>query len=192
MSSTTNGTAADEVPQDDVVDILLAQHRRIRDLFTEVRGAEGDRKQQAFDELRALLAVHETGEEMIVRPAARRVAGEHEAVARNDEEAAANRALLELERLDVTGAEFDTGLAAFQRAVEEHARHEESEEFPLLRAAYDGDQRRAMGRRLRAAERLAPTHPHPGTAGKPALQWTAGPFVSLLDRARDAYAAHRG
>jgi hypothetical protein len=192
MSSATTGTGMSGVPQEDVVEILLAQHERIRGLFARLRSEAGDRKQQTFDELRALLAVHETGEEMIVRPAARRAAGEGEAAARNGEEAEANRALLELEKLDVHSAEFDAGAAAFQQAVEAHARHEETEELPLLRAAFGADQRRAMGRRLRAAERIAPTHPHPGLAGKPALQWTAGPFVSLLDRARDAYAEHRG
>lgn len=56
------------MPDDDVVGILLRQHARIRALFGEVRGAEGARKQDAFNELRGLLAVHETAEEMIVRP----------------------------------------------------------------------------------------------------------------------------
>jgi hypothetical protein len=33
-----------------------------------VKHAEGRRKQQAFDELRILLAAHETAEEMVLRP----------------------------------------------------------------------------------------------------------------------------
>ncbi|MFJ5228498.1 hemerythrin domain-containing protein [Kitasatospora sp. NPDC088391] len=193
MSDTTTGraTGTGSAPREDVVDVLLVQHERIRWLFGQVRTAHGAERKEAFDRLRMLLAVHETGEELVVRPAAKKAAGEPEAAARNAEEAEANRALLELERLDVDSPEFDARLVAFQQAVEEHARHEETEEFPALRAAYDTDRRRAMGRRLLAAERLAPTHPHPGTAGKPALQWAVGPFASLLDRAKDAYAAHR-
>ncbi|WP_100834736.1 hemerythrin domain-containing protein [Kitasatospora fiedleri] len=191
-TDTITGTGAGTTqPREDVVEVLLAQHERIRRLFADVRDARGEHRQQAFDELRALLAVHETGEEMVVRPAAKRAAGEPEAAARNAEEAEANRALLELEKLDVTSAEFDARLIDFQQAVEAHAQHEETEEFPALRAAYDVEQRRTMGRRLLAAERLAPTHPHPGTAGKPALQWTVGPFASLLDRAKDAFTQHR-
>ncbi len=63
---------AAQLPEGDVIRILLEQHARIRELFEHVRSAEGEHKQQAFDELRALLAVHETAEEEIVHPLARR------------------------------------------------------------------------------------------------------------------------
>ncbi|WP_418960817.1 hemerythrin domain-containing protein [Streptomyces tritici] len=173
-------------PEDDILEQLLQQHEEIRNLFAETLESEGEAKQQCFDELRGLLAVHETAEEMILRPVARRVAGKEEAAARNDEESRANEELAALEKLDVHSAEFDARLTAFQREVEHHAQHEEREEFPRVRAECTLDDRRAMGRRLRAAERLAPTHPHPGTAGSTAAQWTVGPFVALLDRAKDA------
>ncbi|MGO4757026.1 hemerythrin domain-containing protein, partial [Streptomyces sp. 2MCAF27] len=48
------------------------------------------------------------------------------------------------------------------------------------------DQLRRMGTMLRAAEKIAPTHPHPSAAGSPAAQWSVGPFASLVDRTRDA------
>jgi hypothetical protein len=41
--------------QGDMIAILLEQHQRIRELFAHVKGAEGERKQRAFDELRARL-----------------------------------------------------------------------------------------------------------------------------------------
>ncbi|MFF9125215.1 hypothetical protein ACF09J_18265 [Streptomyces sp. NPDC014889] len=40
-----------------------------------MKQSSGDEKQQTFDELRALLAVHETAEEMILRPVAADTAG---------------------------------------------------------------------------------------------------------------------
>jgi hypothetical protein len=43
-----------------------------------------------------------------------------------------------------------------------------------------------MGRMMRVVETLAPTRPHPSTAGKPAAQYAVGPIASLLDHARDA------
>jgi hypothetical protein len=43
-----------------------------------------------------------------------------------------------------------------------------------------------MGTALKAAEAVAPTHPHPSTAGSPAAQWAVGPIASIVDRARDA------
>jgi hypothetical protein len=46
-----------------------------------------------------------------------------------------------------------------------------------------------MGAVLRAAEMTGPTHPHPSTAGSPIAQWMVGPWVSMIDRARDAIKA---
>jgi hemerythrin superfamily protein len=172
--------------QDDVITILLGQHARIRELFAQVRSAQGTEKQQTFDELRQLLAAHETAEEMVLRPVTLQTAGKAVADARNDEEADANRVLARLEQLDVSSTEFDTLFVAFETAVLDHARSEEAEEFPAVRAGRDRADLEKMGRALRTAETIAPTHPHPSTAGSPTAQWTVGPFASLVDRARDA------
>jgi len=177
---------AASLPEGDVVRILLEQHARIRELFADVSSAEGEHKAQAFDELRALLAVHETAEEMVLRPVSKQAAGAAVADARNHEESEANEVLKELEKLDVSSAEFDQKLAAFEKAVSDHADAEEREEFPQILSSCDGDKRADMGRQLKAAESIAPTHPHPSTAGSPTAQWAVGPFVSLVDRARDA------
>ena len=187
MSDLT-GAAAEAVdqPQGDIIAILLEQHERIRGLFTDVKGAEGEHKQQAFDELRALLAAHETGEEMILRPVSSKDAGAGVADARNQEENEATRRLTDLEKIDVSSAEFERAFAEFERAVLNHAQHEEQEEFPSVRAREDPDRLVSMGKALRAAEKIAPTHPHPSTAGSPPAQWAVGPFASLIDRARDA------
>jgi hemerythrin superfamily protein len=158
-----------------MIAILLEQHQRIRDLFAHVKESAGERRQQAFDELRALLAVHETAEEMVLRPISRKDAGTEVTDARNEEEREAARDLTVLEMMDVSSAEFDRKFAAFERAVLDHASHEEQDEFPLVHAREDPD-----------AERIAPTHPHPSTAGSPAAQWAVGPFASLVDRSLDA------
>jgi hypothetical protein len=172
--------------ESDVIDILLSQHARIRGLFADVKTAEGDHKQQAFDELRALLAVHETAEEMILRPVSARVAGQGIAEARNQEESEASKVLAQLEKMDVTTADFDRQLAEFQMAVDNHAENEESQEFPRVKEGVGDDERVKMGTALKAAEAVAPTHPHPSTAGSPAAQWAVGPIASIVDRARDA------
>jgi iron-sulfur cluster repair protein YtfE (RIC family) len=187
MSDLT-GTAAEAVdqPQGDIIDILLEQHGRIRELLTHVKDAEGDHRQQSFDELRALLAAHETGEEMILRPVSSKDAGTKVADERNQEENEATRHLANLEKVDVSSAEFEREFAKFERELLDHAQHEEQEEFPSVRAREDRDRLVTMGKALRAAEKIAPTHPHPSTAGSPVAQWAVGPFASLIDRARDA------
>ena len=182
----TERIQAAELPAGDVIRILLEQHARVRELFTELKGSAGKAKQDLFDELRGLLAVHETAEEMVLRPTSRRVAGESVVDARNHEEAEANKVLAGLEKLDVSTPDFDKELAAFEKAVSDHADMEEQQEFPSVLAECDETERSVMGRMLRAAEAVGPTHPHPSTAGSPAAQWVAGPFASLVDRTKDA------
>lgn len=177
---------AAKLPDGDVIRILLEQHARIQDLFADVASAKGDAKKEAFDELRALLAVHETAEEMILRPVSKPLAADGVADARNQEEAEANKVLADLEKLDVTSSDFDTKFASFKQSVVQHAENEEQEEFPAVLDQCDADKRRSMGDRLKAAESIAPTHPHPSTAGSPVAQWAVGPFASLVDRTRDA------
>jgi hypothetical protein len=41
---------------------------------------------------------------------------------------------------------------------------------------------------VRAAEAIAPTHPHPGVESAK-LNFAVGPFASMLDRARDIISA---
>jgi hemerythrin superfamily protein len=182
----TDRAKAAQLPEGDVIRILLEQHARIRELFTEVQSESGDHRQHAFDELRALLAVHETAEEMVLRPVSKDVAGAAVVDARNHEEEEATKHLYELEKLDVDSAEFLSRIAQLELAVTNHAEHEEREEFPLVIAECDEDQRQKMGRKVKAAEKVAPTHPHPSAAGSPAAQYVLGPFASLLDRSRDA------
>lgn len=67
----TADTALPEGPDVDVVDLLLTQHARIEEQFLLVIGASGAQRQQAFDDLVRLLAVHETAEEEVVHPLSR-------------------------------------------------------------------------------------------------------------------------
>lgn len=177
---------AAELPEGDVIRTLLEQHARIHDLFAELKDAQGDQKKETFDELRTLLAVHETAEEMVLRPVSRRFAGSEVAKARNDEEAEATKVLQELEKLDVHSLDFDNQLAEFQKSVSDHAEAEENDEFPAVLDQCNAQQRASMGDRLRAAEKLAPTHPHPSAAGSTTAQYIAGPFAAIVDRVRDA------
>ena len=181
-----SGPQAAKLPEGDVVRILLDQHARIRDLFGQVRDTTGKKKREAFDDLRRLLAAHEAAEEMIVRPLTRAAAGGNRiASARNHEEHMATHLLADLEKMSLSSQEFSDGLAEFEAKVLGHAQHEETEEFPLILKPRSEQQRAWLGRGLRMAETMAPTHPHPAAAGSTTVQYVLGPFASLLDHARD-------
>ena len=58
---------------DEVVAFLKAQHDLIEDMFDEVlHASDPQAREKPFIELRQLLAVHETAEEMVVHPRLRR------------------------------------------------------------------------------------------------------------------------
>src|SRR5687768_318566 len=87
----------------DIVSFLKMQHEQVKALFERVELAKGEARAKAFVELRRMLAVHETAEEEIVHPVARRTLADGEAVvrARLHEERKAKAVLSELETLDV-------------------------------------------------------------------------------------------
>lgn len=178
---------ADELPQGSLVAVLLNQHAWIRKLFAETVSAEGEARQAAFDTLRTLLAIHETGEEIVVRPISKKADDGAVARARNAEEKKAAELLAEIEKLDVDGEEFARKLAVLEQDVSEHAEHEEREEFPYLLATLDEERQLKLGARLVGVEGNAPSHPHPSVAGSTVKQVAVGPFAALLDEARDAF-----
>ncbi|MGV0813957.1 hemerythrin domain-containing protein [Mycolicibacterium boenickei] len=176
---------------DDVVNFLKDQHNLIKDLFEEVFSAStAHAREKAFVELRQLLAVHETAEEMVVHPRVRREVtdGDEIVEARLHEEHAAKETLSKLEGMDVDSDEFLAELEKFRDAVVDHADHEENEEFGKLHRALDAEQLEKMVKAVRAAESIAPTRPHPGVESA-GMNFAVGPFASMLDRARDLIGA---
>ncbi|ORV92288.1 hemerythrin [Mycobacterium interjectum] len=172
---------------EEVVAFLKAQHNLIEDMFEEVLHASDPKaREKPFIELRQLLAVHETAEEMVVHPRVRREADSGDGIvdARLQEEHAAKELLSQIEKLDITSQQFIDEVTKLRDAVLDHARHEEDEEFPVLTREVGDDDLKRMGTAVRAAEAIAPTRPHPGVESAK-LNFAVGPFASMLDRARD-------
>lgn len=171
------------------IDELVFQHQRIQQLFDRVLASDAEDWDEAFLELRRLLAVHEAAEEVVVHPRARAMiaAGGTVVDERLDEERAAKRMLAELEDMDLQSAQFEEKVEALRAAVGRHAEREEREEFVALRNRIDDDEAARMADAVQVIESIAPTRPHPGmeTATANVL---VGPFAAMLDRARDAIA----
>ncbi|HET9139177.1 hemerythrin domain-containing protein [Actinophytocola sp.] len=192
----TNGAAPkDAAPKQDVVDLLIQQHNQIRDLFLEVETATGKAKHQAFQQLVRLLAVHETAEEQAVHPVARLHLDGGGAIvdARLAEEHQAKQTLAALEEMGPDAPEFPRLLDDLRVSVLEHASHEEAYEFRYLRRDVPAAELRALVKVVKAAEAVAPTHPHPGIESATA-NTLAGPALSLFDRTKDLVhnTIHRG
>jgi hypothetical protein len=171
----------------DVVSFLKEQHEQVKELFKAVAGVRGEARAKAFQQLRRLLAVHETAEEEIVHPAAKRALPNGDVIvqARLHEENEAKRALQELEKLDFDSAEFEADFRALATDVIAHAEAEEREEFAALADVLDTTRLQRMRKAAEFAESVAPTRPHPGVESA-AANMLVGPFAAMLDRARDA------
>jgi len=176
----------------DVVTFLKSQHEQIKALLGQVLETTGKQRSETFTELRRLLAVHETAEEEVVHPKARRTLenGDEVVSERLKEENEGKQALSELEKLDVDSAEFETEFRKFQKDVLEHAEAEEQKEFSKLADKLDDDQLEKMRSAVKMAESMAPTHPHPGVESATA-NLLAGPFAAMMDRAKDALSGKR-
>ncbi|MET8161364.1 hemerythrin domain-containing protein [Sphaerisporangium sp. NPDC005289] len=179
-------TMPELMDESDVVGLLIRQHAEIRDMFDEVEQATGETRAEAFQNLVRLLAVHETAEEEVVHPYARRALDGGDAIVdeRLREENEAKQLLTLMEERGTDDPSFPSHLQKLRIAVEEHARAEERYEFAQLVRETNSAERRAMALGVKAAEALAPTHPHPGveSATKNVL---VGTPTAMFDRVRD-------
>ncbi|HLM65827.1 MAG TPA: hemerythrin domain-containing protein [Acidimicrobiales bacterium] len=179
--------------QTSITDLIRGQHVEIERLFTNVQGGTGDARREAFECLVRLLAVHETAEEEVVYPVVRHAdpTGDEIVDARTAEESDAKSLLAELERLGPDHEDFPSRFDDLRVAVLEHAHNEETTVLPLLERTQDERQLAGMGVAARAAEALAPTHPHPHGPESALGNLAVGPMVAVVDRARDAIRAVR-
>jgi hypothetical protein len=174
----------------DVVSFLKQQHAHIKTMFEDVIESRGRERVKAFHALRRMLAVHETAEEEIVHPVAKRAlpGGVTIVEARLKEEHDVKKALSELEKIDVNSLEFERKLEALKTSIVLHAEAEEQEEFERLPNELDPRRLDRMRMLVELAEKVAPTHPHAGIESAAANMFI-GPFAALIDRARDAFAS---
>jgi hemerythrin superfamily protein len=172
---------------DEVIAFLKAQHNLIEDMFDQVlHASDPHAREKPFVQLRQLLAVHETAEEMVVHPRVRREVDAVDSIvnARLEEEHEAKELLSRIEKIDITSQQFIEELTKLRDAVLDHALHEEKYEFPKLEQQLDADELKRLTSAVRAAEAIAPTRPHAGVES-PILNFAVGPFASMIDRARD-------
>lgn len=171
----------------DVIALLMRQHGDIRNLFDEVEQSAGEERRDAFRRLVRLLAVHETAEEEVIHPFARRAlsGGDQVVEDRLAEERAAKETLADLDTMDTDDPEFLPRLRALRADVQEHARAEERYEFSHIRRTADAATLVAMANVVKVAEAVAPTRPHPGVESAVA-NVALGPVAALMDRTKDA------
>jgi len=123
---------ADELPDGDVVGIVLRHHADITDTMERIKSARGENRTGGWDALTSFLKAHETAEQQVIRPVVEDMADPGEAQSRIAEEQEADQAVAELTALGADNPQFGAKFAAFAEKVHEHAEAEEHDELPLL------------------------------------------------------------
>jgi hemerythrin superfamily protein len=178
---------------DDVLAAVLEDHAEIKRLFAAVdNAADAREREERFDDLMHTLVIHETAEQEVTHPLARRAAGGDEIVARRLAEEKAGEHLLErMKTMNPADPDFGPLFHELHSDVLEHAENEESQEFPLIEGSVEPKQLEHLKLVFRAAEKMAPTRPHIGSPTSATGNLVVGPLLAIADRARDAIAAAR-
>ena len=134
----------------DVIELLVADHRKVEELFEALGINVGDRAGLAGQLIDAL-TLHSEAEKTIVYPAMRAALGEDGPVDHALEEHAEVEQLLErLGGLLPDDAEFDKIVGTLRTNVEEHVGEEESDLFPRFRERTGDDEREQLGQQVAA------------------------------------------
>ncbi len=178
----------------DVVDVLLGHHQQIKLLFGQLDQSTGEHKQQLFTDLVALLAVHESLEQLLVHPLAAEQVPEGDKIvdARLAEELDAKQTLGRLYELGIGEPTFDQELLSLRDAVTAHAAAEEAQEFAQLREVTNPQQLQRMAAFAQTAAMLLPTSPNGDSQSGASAIALVGPPLTVFDQARQALQAAVG
>lgn len=133
----------------DVVDLILSDHRRFEELLREVRNVDADQK-SALAELSAILVAHAEAEEREVYPTLRYKSddvGEHEVEHGSEEHDEGHEALLAvLEIGDPDAEEFGEAVEELTKALAHHLDEEERTILNPARTDVSEEVRERLGR----------------------------------------------
>jgi hemerythrin superfamily protein len=187
-NATDGGIMTSSETTQDVVDILISDHRDVTALIGEIWSVKDPMiRRDLTDTAISELVRHAVAEEMYVYPAMRKYLPDGEQAVEHDveEHKELERTMKRLENVDVTSAEFDERLRELESTLADHVRDEESEQFPELRRQVPQEELVELAGKVETAKKLAPTRPHPGAPNNQLFHKLVGPGVGMVDRLRD-------
>ncbi len=179
---------ADTEPREDVVSILMTDHREFFDLMAQIRTtADPEQQRDHADALIAEVVRHAVAEEMYVYPAMRKhLPDGDEAVEHDTEEhKEIERTMKDLEGVDASDPRFLALVQQLEDQLRHHIDDEERDQFPQLRAHIPPDDLVKLGEKVQTAKKVVSTRPHPSAPNSALFHKLAGPGVGLVDRLRD-------
>lgn len=193
----TPGEVDDPGDETDVLTVLTRQHDAVSSLVKQLatipgasKGgtpAQASERESIVDLIGKRLAAHEAAEEEHLWPRVRQLPdGDQLADGGIEQEQKGNELLLALSKADPQRAEFDDMVEELMTLLHKHVAYEDRV-FLRLRDELDSDERRQLGERILAAQRTAPSRPHPKAPRKPAKAVKAAATgAAPLEQARGA------
>jgi hemerythrin superfamily protein len=172
----------------DVLDVLISEHRDVTTLIGEIWSVRDPMiRRDLTDTAISELVRHAVAEEMYIYPAMRKHLADGDKAVEHDieEHKELERAMKNLEAVDVSTPEFDEALRKLETLLADHVQDEESEQFPALRRQIPTEELTELAGKVETAKKLAPTRPHPGAPNSELFHKLVGPGVGLVDRLRD-------
>ncbi|MFO0889232.1 MAG: hemerythrin domain-containing protein [Isosphaeraceae bacterium] len=172
----------------DVVDILTSDHQEMMELIGQIeQTSDASRRRDLADTLIAEVMRHAVAEEMYVYPAVEEHVPNGARKVEHDKEEHHEIVLLmkQIEGLDASDPAFMSRVRKLEAQLRHHAKDEEAEQFPQLRAHIPQERRVDLGEKVQNAKKLAPTRPHPSAPHSELFHKTIGPGVGMIDRLRD-------
>ena len=129
------------------IDLLETQHHDVDELFARLQ-RDGDDRQQRFDDLADLLAIHASIEELHFYPAVKAARSEEILDESLEEHVDIKRALAACMALPIGSRLFADKLRKLKDEVQHHVGEERSRLFPVVRRLFDGEQLEALGQEM--------------------------------------------
>lgn len=134
----------------DVVDLIVQDHRQLQRMFEELR-SDPSKRQALAPVMSTLLFAHSRAEESEVYPRARAAGGEDDVEHSQEEHLLADQLAERLTGLDPESDEFGDVLEQLIEAVTHHLEEEEESVLPHMRERMSADDLRELGERFLAA-----------------------------------------
>jgi hemerythrin superfamily protein len=134
----------------DVVDLIISDHRELQRMFEVLRN-EPEKRAAMAPVMSTLLFAHSRAEESEVYPRAKDAGGEEDVEHSQKEHLEADRIAERLTSLDPGSPEFSDVLEKLIEGVTHHLEEEEETVLPHLRERMDADTLRGLGERFLAA-----------------------------------------
>ena len=122
----------------DIVELLRADHAKVRALFDEFEELKGknssnSKKEKIVKQICEELTLHALSEESIVYPAARKEMDDEELMDEADvEHAGAKELISQLESMSPEDSHYDAKVTVLREYIEHHVKEEEDNIFPKL------------------------------------------------------------